>query len=106
MRTVVNFNSKWAFTKLADTIPTEIDKRWCFVNVPHCWNAIDGQDGDNDFYRGKGYYAKAFNKTDLPILEVPFGQVIDKLFHKSAIFLLSIRLISTPPVAKRVFGDK
>lgn len=66
MRTVVNFNSKWAFTKLVDSIPTEIDNRWCFVNVPHCWNAIDGQDGDNDYYRGTGYYAKKFNKTDLP----------------------------------------
>ena len=69
MRTVVNFNSKWAFTKLADTIPTEIDNRWCFVNIPHCWNAIDGQDGDNDFYRGKGYYAKKFAKSDLPEAE-------------------------------------
>ena len=66
MRTVLNFNSKWAFTKLVDTIPTEIDNKWCFVNLPHCWNAIDGQDGDNDYYRGTGYYAKKFNKSDLP----------------------------------------
>ena len=66
MRTVLNFNSKWAFTKLATEIPTEIDKKWCFTNLPHCWNAIDGQDGDNDYYRGKGYYAKNFAKTDLP----------------------------------------
>ncbi len=66
MRQVVNFNSKWAFTKMADSVPTAIDPKWCVVNVPHCWNAIDGQDGDNDYYRGKGYYAKSFNKSDLP----------------------------------------
>ncbi|MBQ8304082.1 MAG: glycoside hydrolase family 2 protein [Clostridia bacterium] len=66
MRNIINFNAKWAFTKLATEIPTEISNKWCFVNLPHCWNAIDGQDGDNDFYRGKGYYAKALMKSDLP----------------------------------------
>jgi len=55
MRTVLNFNSKWAFKKLCDSVPTAIDKKWCFVNLPHSWNAIDGQDGDNDYYRGDGY---------------------------------------------------
>ena len=66
MRNIINFNAKWAFTKLATEIPTEISKKWCFVNLPHCWNAIDGQDGDNDYYRGTAYYAKTLNKSDLP----------------------------------------
>ena len=58
MRTVVNFNAKWAFSKEAAAIPTAIDPKWNFVNLPHSWNAIDGQDGDNDYYRGTAYYAK------------------------------------------------
>ena len=66
MRSVINFNSKWAFTKNTDRVPVEIDKKWDFVNLPHSWNAIDGQDGDNDYYRGMGYYAKAFSKSELP----------------------------------------
>ena len=66
MRTVFNFNAKWSFTKNTDTVPCEIDRKWDFVNLPHSWNAIDGQDGDNDYYRGKGFYAKAFTKNDLP----------------------------------------
>jgi len=66
MRKVINFNAKWAFTKGATEIPTEISKLWDFVNLPHSWNAIDGQDGDNDFYRGKGFYAKTLNKDELP----------------------------------------
>ena len=66
MRTVINFNSKWAFTKLADALPTAISNKWDFVNLPHSWNAIDGQDGDNDYFRGTAYYAKSFDKTDLP----------------------------------------
>ncbi len=66
MRTVVNWNAKWAFTKQADTIPTTMPTKWDFVNLPHTWNAIDGQDGGNDYYRGTCYYAKPLNKLDLP----------------------------------------
>ncbi len=66
MRNIINFNAKWSFTKMADSIPSEINPKWDFVNLPHCWNAIDGQDGENDYYRGTGYYAKSFLKSDLP----------------------------------------
>jgi beta-galactosidase len=66
MRNIINFNAKWAFSKLATEIPTAIDKKWDFVNLPHSWNAIDGQDGDNDYFRGTAYYAKSFMKNDLP----------------------------------------
>ena len=66
MRTIFNFNSKWAFTKMAESVPEEVSSRWNFVNLPHSWNAIDGQDGDNDYYRGLGYYTKYINKSELP----------------------------------------
>ena len=66
MRTVYNFNAKWAFSKEAAAVPKEISSKWNFVNLPHSWNAIDGQDGGNDYYRGTAYYAKALDKMDLP----------------------------------------
>ncbi|MBE5784728.1 MAG: glycoside hydrolase family 2 protein [Clostridiales bacterium] len=66
MRTIVNFNAKWAFTKQAKEVPASLPTDWNFVNLPHSWNNIDGQDGDNDYYRGTCYYAKAFSKADLP----------------------------------------
>ncbi len=66
MRTIFNFNSKWAFSKEAEKIPDKISPRWNFVNLPHTWNNIDGQDGGNDYYRGVGYYAKALDRADLP----------------------------------------
>ncbi|MBO5109985.1 MAG: glycoside hydrolase family 2 protein [Clostridia bacterium] len=66
MRKITNLNAKWAFTKQATEIPSSIDSKWDFVNLPHSWNAIDGQDGDNDYYRGTAYYAKSINKTNLP----------------------------------------
>lgn len=66
MREVINFNTKWAFTKEASEVPKEMPKKWYWVTLPHCWNEIDGQDGGNDYYRGTCYYAKELAKRDLP----------------------------------------
>ena len=66
MREIINLNAKWAFSKEATAVPSQIDKKWNFVNLPHSWNAIDGQDGDSDYYRGTAYYAKKLKKSDLP----------------------------------------
>ena len=66
MREIISLNRKWAFTKEADSIPAQLPTRWNWVNLPHCWNAIDGQDGDSDYYRGTCYYAKSIDKMDLP----------------------------------------
>ena len=66
MRQVLNFNAKWAFAKHANEVPTTLPNDWYWVNLPHCWNNIDGQDGANDYFRGTCYYAKSFEKADLP----------------------------------------
>ena len=66
MRQIQNFNYRWAFTKDAGEIPSSIPANWYWVNLPHTWNNIDGQDGGNDYYRGTCYYAKEFDKADLP----------------------------------------
>ena len=65
MRTIVNINRKWAFTKQTTEIPSEINSAWDFVNLPHTWNGIDGQDGGNDYWRGTAIYAKELDKEDL-----------------------------------------
>jgi len=65
MRNVLNFNASWRFAKLAE-VPAVLPADWEQVNVPHCWNAVDGQDGGNDYFRGTCQYAKTFNKADLP----------------------------------------
>ena len=66
MRTVLNLNAQWAFTKMAETVPEKLPVDWEQVNLPHTWNAIDGQDGGNDYYRGTCYYAKNLSRVDLP----------------------------------------
>ena len=51
---------------MAETVPEKLPVDWEQVNLPHTWNAIDGQDGGNDYYRGTCYYAKNLSKVDLP----------------------------------------
>ncbi len=65
MRQIINFNTKWAFTKDIAEIPVAMPEKWNLVNLPHTWNNIDGQDGGNDYYRGTCYYAKPIVKSEL-----------------------------------------
>ena len=66
MRQIYSLNPKWAFSKEATAVPTEVSSRWNFVNLPHSWNAIDGQDGNADYFRGTAYYAKNLDQLDIP----------------------------------------
>ncbi len=75
MRNVINFNNNWAFTKQAEAIPASIGADWESVNLPHSWNAVDGQDGGNDYYRGTCHYAKSFNKSELPEAECYYLEI-------------------------------
>ena len=66
VRTVVNFNAAWAFTKQTAELPAVMPADWERVDLPHSWNAVDGQDGGGDYHRGTCLYAKSFAKADLP----------------------------------------
>ena len=57
MRTNYQFNNGWSFEKPGDAaVP---------VTLPHTWNAADGQDGGNDYYRGTCCYKKNFTRPDM-----------------------------------------
>jgi len=60
MRKILNFNNDWKFSKTAE-VPSTLPA-WEAVTLPHTWNAADGQDGGNDYWRGTAMYAKAFSK--------------------------------------------
>ena len=63
MRNILNLNENWLFAKnTADVSVREGET----VNLPHTWNATDGQDGGNDYFRGSCLYAKTLKKSDLP----------------------------------------
>ncbi|MBQ8685526.1 MAG: glycoside hydrolase family 2 protein [Clostridia bacterium] len=64
MRKILNINEKWDFYKGASDIAA-LGEGEC-VNLPHSWNAVDGQDGGNDYFRGSCVYVKKLAKADLP----------------------------------------
>lgn len=57
MRNIKNINENWVFVK---------ENEKSTVILPHTWNGIDGQDGGNDYYRGKCTYIKEIAKADMP----------------------------------------
>ena len=59
MRTILDFNSDWRFCKSAE-VPAEYPAAWEAATLPHTWNAADGQDGGNDYWRGTAMYCKRF----------------------------------------------
>lgn len=64
MRNIYNFCSDWRFAKTAE-LPSSLPSQWEQVTLPHTWNAVDGQDGGNDYWRGTATYCKAFAKPEL-----------------------------------------
>lgn len=56
MRTIQKITKDWTFI-YHDNTRTVLD-------LPHTWNAIDGQDGGNDYWRGTCCYEKKFKKPE------------------------------------------
>lgn len=52
MRTIRNWNTDWTFSKPGEASVT--------ATLPHTWNAMDGQDGGNDYWRGTAVYTRHF----------------------------------------------
>ena len=58
-----HWNDAWLFTKdaakVSDTHGALSISEWDKVDLPHTWNAKDGQDGGNDYYRGHHEFGSA-----------------------------------------------
>ncbi|MGL6198066.1 MAG: glycoside hydrolase family 2 protein [Lachnospiraceae bacterium] len=56
MRREILLNDQWSFCGP--------DKKTVHISLPHTWNAGDGQDGGNDYYRGECVYEKIFLRPE------------------------------------------
>ena len=63
MRNLQNINNDWLFVKDTSDISVREGVR---VDLPHTWNAEDGYDGGNDYFRGSCLYVKTLDKASLP----------------------------------------
>ena len=72
MRNILNINQGWVFVKNMNQAPATMPQNGEAVDLPHTWNAKDGQDGGNDYFRGTCCYARSIHKEDLPAGEKYF----------------------------------
>jgi len=56
MRRVISLKEGWKFYQ---------DGQCSQVALPHTWNAVDGQDGGNDYYRGVCRYVRELERPDM-----------------------------------------
>lgn len=62
-RADVTIDSAWRFLRQDQTGASASafdDASWAAVTLPHSWNATDGQNGGNDYYRGIGWYRRHY----------------------------------------------
>ena len=70
MRNILNINGSWDFFKNA--CAPDVTEGGIKVDLPHTWNAEDGFDGGNDYFRGSCVYKKTIAKSELPEAEKYF----------------------------------
>ena len=90
MRTEILFNDNYKFEK--EGVITTVD-------LPHTWNAVDGQSASN-YYRGLCTYTKTFAKPDLKDNEQLYLE-INGANSSSKVKLNGVELAShaIPPIA-------
>ena len=67
MRNIINLNRNWIFVQNTTDIALREDEQ---IHLPHTWNAADGHDGGNDYFRGPCLYFKTLAKADLPAADL------------------------------------
>ncbi len=68
MRITQLLNTGWKFVKTAEDAIAAANLPGEHILLPHTWNALDGQDGGDDYYRGKCWY----------VLELPRPALTDE----------------------------
>ncbi len=65
MRRSIELNENWIFVKHAENVAEAAAVQGEEISLPHTWNAADGQDGGNDYYRGTCWYRRMLERPQL-----------------------------------------
>lgn len=80
MRQLTTINQNWQFAKKKNFQDAQV------VTLPHSWNAIDGQDGHNDYFRGTCWYRKAL-KIDQPDPTHEYWLQFDAVAQRATVYV-------------------
>ena len=72
MRNIINLNKNWLFIKDSADISRRDGEE---ISLPHTWNAADGHDGGNDYFRGTCVYVKEIKKSELPEADLYYLEI-------------------------------
>ena len=66
MRKTIPLSAGWQFLKKAASVQEAVEAAASgeAVCLPHTWNAVDGQDGGNDYYRGTCWYIRELSEEE------------------------------------------
>ena len=78
MRKIINLNEGCKFIREDAGLPAGLPENWADVTLPHTWNAVDGNDGNGSYYRGKCWYATVFPTPKQPLPESGQGLIFKK----------------------------
>jgi beta-galactosidase len=57
-RLTLRINDNWQYQQGESEEMKPPGGPWRNISLPHTWNALDGQDGGDDYFRGPGWYRK------------------------------------------------
>ena len=60
----LTINDNWKFVKQAGNAAEAMQAEGERISLPHTWNAEDGQDGGNDYYRGTCWYIMELTEVE------------------------------------------
>ncbi len=67
MRKIINLNKNWLFSYEDTGLPSVVPENWEHIELPHTWNAVDSQDGNGSYERGRKWYARTFYTPVQPL---------------------------------------
>ncbi len=65
MKEIKLINDGWFFVRDFDGVPEAIPEGAVPTELPHTWNAEDGTDGGNDYFRGKCLYMRPLSQDEI-----------------------------------------
>ena len=90
MRDIILLDRGWQFVKEVADAGAACEAVGAAVTLPHTWNAVDGQDGGNDYYRGTCWYTRKLNMASIAKASISRASISKASIGRASISKASI----------------